>query len=204
VGLVFLRARYYDACNGRLLSRDSFWGYDTNTQSLNRFVYVLNNPIRLEDPSGHNAILDLWDVLSKSKAVYDYGQRAMRDERIYGAWREYKSSYPDKSPTRDDINMILQYGLDYDYQAHIRPLRDIGQATQETFGDTVVNWLFPLKWRGPDNDAEYQEWYQVTWDPKTDPGLEKSSGSCVGDGCAGGGFGGGGGGSWGNPPSNGK
>ena len=200
LGLVFLRARYYDGQIGRFVSKDPLRGYDTNTQTLNRFVYVQNNPSRLVDPSGHNAILELWDVVSKSKAVYDYGKRAMRDESVYGAWRQFKSEYPSRSPSRDDINkMILQYGLDYDYQVHVRPLRDFGQGTQETFGDTVVNWLFLLKWRGPDNDAEYQEWYRTTWDPETDLELEKP-----GDGSIGGGYDGDGGGSWGGPPSKGK
>jgi RHS repeat-associated protein len=51
-GLVFLRARYYDAMLGRFFTKDVLPGIDTGTQAKNRFVYVLNNPIRLIDPSG--------------------------------------------------------------------------------------------------------------------------------------------------------
>jgi len=53
--LIFLRARYYDPEVGRFISRDSFPGFDTDTQSLNRYVYVNNNPALLTDPSGEIA-----------------------------------------------------------------------------------------------------------------------------------------------------
>jgi RHS repeat-associated protein len=51
-GLIYLRARYYDPETGRFISRDPFAGFDTNTQSLNRYTYVQNNPVLYADPSG--------------------------------------------------------------------------------------------------------------------------------------------------------
>jgi RHS repeat-associated protein len=51
-GLVFLRARYYEPGVGRFVSKDPFPGYAHNPQSLNRWVYVRNNPVGLVDPSG--------------------------------------------------------------------------------------------------------------------------------------------------------
>ena len=51
-GLIYLRSRYYDPEIGRFISRDSFPGFDTSTQSLNRYTYVQNNPVRYTDPSG--------------------------------------------------------------------------------------------------------------------------------------------------------
>ena len=53
-GLVYLRARHYHPVLGRFLQRDSFGGYGQRPQSLNRYVYVQNNPIRYTDPSGHD------------------------------------------------------------------------------------------------------------------------------------------------------
>jgi RHS repeat-associated protein len=54
-GLIYLRSRYYDPEIGRFISRDPFTGFDTNPQSLNRYTYVHNNPVRYADPSGRVA-----------------------------------------------------------------------------------------------------------------------------------------------------
>jgi RHS repeat-associated protein len=51
-GLYYLRARYYDPALGRFLSRDPFMGLVNSPQSLNRYVYAVNNPVNLRDPSG--------------------------------------------------------------------------------------------------------------------------------------------------------
>ena len=63
-GLIYLRARYYDPGTGRFITKDPFMGIGTMTQSLNRYAYVMNNPVNLVDPSGYmgsdrNAIMDL-------------------------------------------------------------------------------------------------------------------------------------------------
>jgi RHS repeat-associated protein len=51
-GLYYLRARWYDSAVGRLLTRDPFAGVPTRPVSLNRYVYVRNNPARFSDPFG--------------------------------------------------------------------------------------------------------------------------------------------------------
>jgi RHS repeat-associated protein len=50
--LQYLRARYYDPGTGRFLSRDPFAGLVAVPQSLNRYAYVLNNPLYWVDPWG--------------------------------------------------------------------------------------------------------------------------------------------------------
>ena len=55
-GLDFFKSRYYSASQGRFTSADSFAGSTINPQSLNLYAYVLDNPIRYKDPSGHLAI----------------------------------------------------------------------------------------------------------------------------------------------------
>jgi len=52
VGLVHMNGRVYDAELGRFLSADPVVQDRTNLQALNRYTYVLNNPLSLTDPTG--------------------------------------------------------------------------------------------------------------------------------------------------------
>ena len=53
LGLYFYRSRWYDPVLGRFIQADTIVPDPTNPQSLNRYSYVLNNPLRYTDPSGH-------------------------------------------------------------------------------------------------------------------------------------------------------
>lgn len=55
VGLYYLRARYYDPYIGRFISEDTYEGRQDDPLSLNRYTYVLNNPLMYWDPTGHLA-----------------------------------------------------------------------------------------------------------------------------------------------------
>jgi RHS repeat-associated protein len=52
VGLYYDNQRWYDPAQGRFISTDPLPGYKANPQSLNPYVYVVNQPTRLRDPSG--------------------------------------------------------------------------------------------------------------------------------------------------------
>ncbi len=52
-GLMYYRARYYAAGLGRFVSADAIVPGAGNPQSFNRYSYVLNNPLRYIDPTGH-------------------------------------------------------------------------------------------------------------------------------------------------------
>jgi RHS repeat-associated protein len=53
VGLMDYGARFYDPALGRFVSADSIVPEPGNPQALNRYAYVLGNPLRYVDPSGH-------------------------------------------------------------------------------------------------------------------------------------------------------
>ena len=57
-GLMFYGARYYDTSLGRFTQPDTIVPNPLNPQSLNRFAYVLNNPLKYTDPTGH---VECWD-----------------------------------------------------------------------------------------------------------------------------------------------
>jgi hypothetical protein len=74
---------------GRFQSRDRLAGFETHVSSLNRYLYVYNNPINFIDPSG-NTTKDTDDtfryrlgILSHTDTVhpggYDYAKAAERD-----------------------------------------------------------------------------------------------------------------------------
>ena len=56
LGVYHYGARFYSPKLGRFLSPDTIVPGAFNPQNLNRFSYVLNNPIKLVDPSGHRCI----------------------------------------------------------------------------------------------------------------------------------------------------
>jgi len=50
---MYYGARYYDPALGMFLSPDTVVPEPGNPQSLNRYAYVLNNPLRYTDPTGY-------------------------------------------------------------------------------------------------------------------------------------------------------
>jgi RHS repeat-associated protein len=53
LGLIYMNARFYVPGIGRFASADTIVPNPANPQAFNRYSYVINNPLRLIDPSGH-------------------------------------------------------------------------------------------------------------------------------------------------------
>ena len=53
--LNYIRARYYDTNQQQFINKDSYLGEDRQSQTLNRYIYALNSPVRLIDVSGFSA-----------------------------------------------------------------------------------------------------------------------------------------------------
>jgi RHS repeat-associated protein len=70
-GLVYLRSRFYDPSTGRFLSRDPFPATTRDTQTLNRYVYVKNNPTNYVDPSGEQFVPDPEEVEAAGEMLSD-------------------------------------------------------------------------------------------------------------------------------------
>jgi RHS repeat-associated protein len=67
-GLYYYNARYYDPLIGRFISPDTIVPDPMNPQSLNRYSYCLNNPLKYTDPTGH-LVLILGGHLRKAWAI---------------------------------------------------------------------------------------------------------------------------------------
>ncbi|MBM4460533.1 MAG: RHS repeat-associated core domain-containing protein, partial [Chloroflexi bacterium] len=58
-GLYYYNARWYDARLARFVSADTVVPNPGNPQALNRYSYVLGNPLRYQDPTGYRECEDV-------------------------------------------------------------------------------------------------------------------------------------------------
>ena len=90
-GLMYFNARYYSQTLGRFVSADTIVPGAGNPQNLNRYAFVLNNPIKYADPSGHC----IWDAciaellivaaaIGMVPVAIDYAQTAFSDPNYFG------------------------------------------------------------------------------------------------------------------------
>ena len=70
VGIIHMNGRIYDPKLGRFLQADPFIQAPYNSQSLNRYSYVMNNPLNATDPSGYFAWAAVWAVMKVAVAAY--------------------------------------------------------------------------------------------------------------------------------------
>lgn len=70
VGLIFLRARYYDSEIGRLSSSDPFPSFEISSQGYNRYVYVVNSPANFTDSTGMSRLIDELQLATESIGAY--------------------------------------------------------------------------------------------------------------------------------------
>ena len=66
IGLYFYNARYLDPVLGRFTQPDTIVPQPGNPQALNRYSYVLNNPLKYIDPSGFDPIDAWWEAAFRS------------------------------------------------------------------------------------------------------------------------------------------
>jgi RHS repeat-associated protein len=77
LGLVYLRARYYDPIIGRFIQEDSFSGYSSDARSLNLYVYAWNNPVKYTDFTGQDVLQDVeetWNFFLGDDPISKYAR----------------------------------------------------------------------------------------------------------------------------------
>ncbi len=133
IGLYNYGARFYAAGLARFVSADTVGVEDTNPQTLNRYSYVLNNPLRYTDPSGHWTCPD-----EDSGDLSQQCQRAkeIREER---ARAEQERRQAIIRAAEDDCNAIPGHiNCSFEYEAAVDHLSGGGVLfdwldTQESF-----------------------------------------------------------------------
>ncbi len=84
-GLYFYSARWYDAVLGRFVQADTIVPEPGNPQALNRYSYVLNNPLRYSDSDGHCPwCYMIWRVGYEVSTLLIPGADRMRRDQVGG------------------------------------------------------------------------------------------------------------------------
>jgi RHS repeat-associated protein len=129
-GLYFYNARYYDAEIGRFISADTIVPDPSNPQTLNRYSYCLNNPLRYIDPSGHDLFNDYYYYVANGGNVKPpsmFGDRNGDGDEGRGR-NENKPSFPlkpkDTPPTHAETIPI-----------------PVPVIIGESIGSTILGWL---------------------------------------------------------------
>ncbi|MCP4989504.1 MAG: hypothetical protein GY928_26660, partial [Colwellia sp.] len=63
VDIIHMNGRIYDGRLGRFLQADPHIQDPSNSQSLNRYSYVINNPLSYTDPTGYNFLKKIWNKI---------------------------------------------------------------------------------------------------------------------------------------------
>ena len=117
-GLIYMNARWYDATVGRFLSRDLLKGELNDSQSLNLYPYVENNPINLTDVAGTGPEM----VLTKAEAAL---LEAAALAAILAEWAR------DHTPSAKEIADAANAGWDYISKA-VKSQSQNNEDTSET------------------------------------------------------------------------
>ena len=96
-GLYDYQARFYNPQLGRFLQPDTLVPEPSNPQSLNRYAYALNNPLKYVDRDGHLAVIPL--VLAGVFLAYD-------------AYQAYQAFQDPESTELDRSLAVVALGLD--------------------------------------------------------------------------------------------
>jgi RHS repeat-associated protein len=101
-GLYYYGARYYNPELGRFVTPDTIVPDYSNPQSLNRYAYVLNNPMKYLDPTGHmnevwwgkvDADKEYFNSIKYAQSSADYSQSTTTGYDLSGGGYKALSNY---------------------------------------------------------------------------------------------------------------
>jgi len=75
-GLMYYKARYYDAKIGRFLQQDSM-AFPNQVQGMNRMMYVEGNPVGFRDPSGNNKYIHMFNRIVGHAMGKKFGEKGI-------------------------------------------------------------------------------------------------------------------------------
>jgi len=82
-GLLFYGARYYNPDVGRFITADTISGNVNDPQSLNKYTYTKNNPLKFVDPTGNEA-KTIGELRAEQAAFLQQAAEASRRADVFG------------------------------------------------------------------------------------------------------------------------
>ncbi|MFH1382345.1 MAG: RHS repeat-associated core domain-containing protein, partial [Chloroflexota bacterium] len=122
-GLYYYGARYYDPTIGRFISPDTVVQNFANPQSLNRYSYVFNNPLKYTDPSGLivdigefgdvDYVGDLLEAIFNEGIEPPPGSYVEKIMQMYLGWEEVRSEAPEVADYLENAeeHIVMDIGL---------------------------------------------------------------------------------------------
>ena len=140
-GLYYYGARYYDTGLARFSAADSWLPDRYDSQQLNRFAYVMNNPIKLVDPTGHFRIMVLLERTRKDINI-SFGIETANGFNIdyYENGELVDSAFQNDSPYNslsDEEIAALRYSIEEEEQRYIDKLLGKKKGIQVLSKDAV-------------------------------------------------------------------
>jgi len=110
-GLMYYGARYYSPGYRIFVQPDTMLPDVYNPQALNRYSYTLNNPVKYNDPSGHNPVLVAAGVvvLKVGSATVDYGWTAYDIKNDMDVINDPDASASDKQWAATDMTLAMVF-----------------------------------------------------------------------------------------------
>jgi RHS repeat-associated protein len=143
----YFGARYFASSMGRMLSPDPLGGSLANPQSLNRYAYALNNPLRFTDPTG---------MYTQTACTGDKDTVATCNQTANDVEKRIKSDIKSKDPERH------ARGLAYGQRGVANGITvTIGDPGNGHGGNTVVTGMEA----DPDNPGKFKATADVTIRP---------------------------------------
>lgn len=114
VGLIHMNGRVYDPVIARFMSADPLIDDAFNTQSLNRYTYVINNPLAYTDPSGYLKLGRLLKRVVKTVVAYVVGTVVCGSycgAAVAGAYSGYSQTHSLKGALIGAVSGLASAGI---------------------------------------------------------------------------------------------
>ena len=129
LGIYYAKARMYDPANRRFMSVDSVKGDVSNPQSLNAYVYVLNNSLKYVDQSGKMPTKEQINYMGTK------WYEIVKDPYQYIKTNDYKSIV-------SDFIHLGEMGADIELGAYSYAVRKLGINKDFSIGTAEIGALF--------------------------------------------------------------
>ncbi|MDH5597019.1 MAG: RHS repeat-associated core domain-containing protein, partial [Candidatus Peregrinibacteria bacterium] len=158
-GLHYYGARYYDSEIGRFTSVDPWEGDQNDPQTLNKYAYTLNNPLKYVDPTGGKVELVARETAFYNKAMHTFLRLTPDRPQDFGINHSFSFTIGGTadnlwSPLRGEINSKFDLNNSYEvFNSQVIQPRD-----PETSDTEFINAILDVQSRN-----EIEEYSLFSW-----------------------------------------